>query len=620
MYYAILMSLLLIIFFIMAKVTKYRQFLIGFNIIICIIYIIWRLTAIPVDHGILSFIFGLMLYLAELLGLISFFNFQYLFWGKYHYPKKTLAEFKDSEIPFVDILICTYNEPIELLEMTILAAMDIDYPSDCYAIYVCDDGRRENLKMLCNQYQINYLTRQDNQGAKAGNINNALKYTHGKLFTVLDADMIPTRNFLKHTVGYFSNPNLAFVQTPQVYYNQDMYQYNLSKHIPNEQDFFMRDIQEARAARNAVLHVGTNAVFKKEYVLAIGGYPTCSITEDMAVGMQLQANGYDSLLINEELVYGLSAMTFADLVKQRDRWCRGNLQVLKHYNPIFNKGLSFSQKIAYLDGAIYWFANLQKMVFLISPLIYLLTGIPVLDCDIEKLIMIYLPYFLGQILIFKTLSPKTRNLKWAHYYETIMAPHLSLSILKELLNIKIKFNVTSKNTRHEKKNFQFKMVIPHLIILILTIISWKITITHLIAHEAYMSSYMLNIIWSSYNLMAIVLALRVAWQKPIFRNAERILINKEYKVYLKDQETYIQAKLIDISNLGAQLKVLKPANLNTRDVYLCIDEIEIPATIMRINDSNIGLKYIKLDTNSKKKIMRIIVDNLKPYYQISRNK
>ena len=51
----------------------------------------------------------------------------------------------------------------------------------------------------------------------------------------------------------------------------------------------MRDIQEARAANNAVLHVGTNAVFRRKYINEIGGYPTYSITEDMAVGMMLQA-------------------------------------------------------------------------------------------------------------------------------------------------------------------------------------------------------------------------------------------------------------------------------------------------------------------------------------------
>jgi Glycosyltransferases, probably involved in cell wall biogenesis len=177
---------------------------------------------------------------------------------------------------------------------------------------------------------------------------------------------------LKNTVGYFIDENMAFVQTPQVYYNKDMYQHNLNQDIPNEQDFFMRDVEEARASKRATLHVGTNAVFRRKYVEEIGGYPTSSITEDMAVGMLLQNRGYDSVFLNEELVLGLSANNFEELVKQRDRWCRGNLQAFKSFNPIFMKGLTFSQKIAYIDGVLYWLSSIQKMIFILSPIIFYL--------------------------------------------------------------------------------------------------------------------------------------------------------------------------------------------------------------------------------------------------------
>ena len=154
----------------------------------------------------------------------------------------------------------------------------------------------------------------------------------------------------------------------------------------------MRDIQEARASRDAVLHVGTNAIFRKKYVEEISGYPTCSITEDMAVGMLLQEKGYSSTLVNEELVLGLSASTFTELVKQRDRWCRGNLQVLKHFNTLFSKDLTFGQKIAYFDGAVYWFSNLQKMIYIICPLIYLLTSTLIIDSNIKTLLTTYIPF------------------------------------------------------------------------------------------------------------------------------------------------------------------------------------------------------------------------------------
>ena len=562
---------------------------------------------------------GFVLFTAEVLGLIAFFNFQYLFTSKYKLELKTLNDFEDKNIPFVDVLICTYNEPLQLLEKTIAACTNLEYPNNKFKIHVCDDGRRESLKILCSNYKVNYISREDNEGAKAGNINNALKFLTGDLFAVLDADMIPKKEFLTKTVGYFSNENMAFVQTPQVYYNQDMYQYNLSQNLPNEQDFFMRDIQEARAAKNAVLHVGTNALFRREFVNNIGGYPTCSITEDMAVGMLLQSNGYDSVLVNEELVLGLSATTFTELVKQRDRWCRGNLQVLKHFNPIFTKGLSFAQKIAYFDGAVYWFANLQKMVYILCPLIYLLTSTLIIDSSLKSLLNMYLPFILGQILIFNTLSPKTRSFKWSHYYEIAMAPHLCMSILKELLFLKTKFNVTSKEILYNKKQFQLKVVLPHIIIIIITIVAWIVSTLALIKYKINIGAYLLNIFWSGYNFMGAIISIKVAYQKPIFRSSERISVTKDTKVSIKYKSKSLDAILVDISEIGAGLKLNKDIYIEPGEIVtLSINNIDITCEIIRINKSLLGVKFNFLSPNQMKAIMSIFTENIMPYYNTYR--
>ena len=562
---------------------------------------------------------GFVLFTAEVLGLIAFFNFQYLFTSKYKLELKTLNDFEDKNIPFVDVLICTYNEPLQLLEKTIAACTNLEYPNNKFKIHVCDDGRRESLKILCSNYKVNYISREDNEGAKAGNINNALKFLTGDLFAVLDADMIPKKEFLTKTVGYFSNENMAFVQTPQVYYNQDMYQYNLSQNLPNEQDFFMRDIQEARAAKNAVLHVGTNALFRREFVNNIGGYPTCSITEDMAVGMLLQSNGYDSVLVNEELVLGLSATTFTELVKQRDRWCRGNLQVLKHFNPIFTKGLSFAQKIAYFDGAVYWFANLQKMVYILCPLIYLLTSTLIIDSSLKSLLNMYLPFILGQILIFNTLSPKTRSFKWSHYYEIAMAPHLCMSILKELLFLKTKFNVTSKEILYNKKQFQLKVVLPHIIIIIITIVAWIVSTLALIKYKINVGAYLLNIFWSGYNFMGAIISIKVAYQKPIFRSSERISVTKDTKVSIKYKSKSLDAILVDISEIGAGLKLNKDIYIEPGEIVtLSINNIDITCEIIRINKSLLGVKFNFLSPNQMKAIMSIFTENMMPYYNTYR--
>ncbi len=620
--YCFLMVIVLMIEFLIVKIKpKAKQLLIVTVSVVCLVYLMWRLTVIPIYDGYLSFGLGVTLFVAELIGVLAFFNFQYLFFNKSNHENPHVLKLNKNYEYIVDVLICTYNEPLDLLEMTIAATTNLEYPKDKLNIYILDDGKRKELEKLCQNYGINYLTRDAHEGAKAGNINNALTKINGDLFAVLDADMIPKKDFLMKTVGYFSNQNLAFVQTPQVYYNQDMYQYNLmKKNLPNEQDFFMRHIQEARASKNATLHVGTNAVFNRRHVLSIGGYPTDSITEDMAVGMLLQGKGFDSLFINEELVMGLSATTFIELVKQRDRWCRGNIQVLKHYMPLFNSGLSLGQKIAYLDGGIYWFANIQKMIYIIFPLLYLLTNTVMLDCSIDGLLCIYLPYAIGQLIIFNVLSSKSRSIKWAHIYEVAMAPHLCISIFKELLNLKIKFNVTAKDTILNKKTFQYQIVISHIIIALFTIMAWILATYRFINDPSNATAYFLNIFWSIYNFYAIIIALKVAWQKPILRKMERVLVNKEQRVVVIASQKLVKGKLIDISGTGLKLElegIMKIKRLQT--IKFMLNKQIFSGQVMRVNDNVIALRYNQLSPQQMQMIMTVFTENMQAYYSMDVN-
>lgn len=621
LYLYLIISLLLLISSFILSIFKppFRKLLILINSIVSISYIIWRITTIPTNN-IISFILGITLYSAELLGLISFLNFQYLFTKKYKLIPKSLKDFEDGHVPTVDVLICTYNEPLELLKKTIVASKNLNYPKDKFKIYVCDDGKRSELKNLCQLFNVNYITRDDNIGAKAGNINNAINLINGDLFAVLDADMIPKKEFLNRTVGYFSNKNIAFVQTPQVYYNQDMYQYNLNKRIPNEQDFFMRNIEEARASINSILHVGTNAIFNRQYVLNIGGYPTFSITEDMAVGMLLQSNGYDSIFINEELVLGLSATTFTELVKQRDRWCRGNLQVIKHFNIFFNKGLTIPQKIAYFDGVVYWISSIQKMIYILAPIIYLLTSNLIIDTPVENLLTMFIPFFLGQLLIFKSLSPKTRSLTWSHYYEIAMAPHISLSILKELLSLKINFNVTSKDITLNKRYFQFRIVFPHIIIAIITIISWIVGALFLTDNIEIFYAYIINILWSLYNLIGIITSIKVAYQKPIYRKSERINVSDIIKTTITYNNIPYEGTLYDISENGLGILLNKPYKFEINSiVHIKFNNISIDCRVNRSKENFIGLTYMSLTKENFENIMDIYVNNLSSHYNTKIN-
>lgn len=160
------------------------------------IYIIWRLFfTLPTSYGLLSLILGSILLIVEMMGTFDFF-LHFIGITKLVVPMKPILN-KDCEYPHVDVFIATYNEPQDILYKTIIGCKNMDYPDkDKVHIYILDDGKRESIKRLCEENAIGYITRDNNEHAKAGNINNALQHTNSPYIVTFDADMIPMHNFL----------------------------------------------------------------------------------------------------------------------------------------------------------------------------------------------------------------------------------------------------------------------------------------------------------------------------------------------------------------------------------------------------------------------------------------
>ena len=119
-------------------------------------------------------------------------------------------------------------------------------------------------------------------GKEKSNFNNALKNTSSPLIVTFNADMIPMHDFLTATVPYFfmKDEKIGFVQTPQSFYNPDLFQFYLysEERVPNEQDYFYRDIQVGKNKSNSVIYGGSNTVLSRKALMDIGGFYTKVIT------------------------------------------------------------------------------------------------------------------------------------------------------------------------------------------------------------------------------------------------------------------------------------------------------------------------------------------------------
>jgi cellulose synthase (UDP-forming) len=315
-----------------------------------------------------------------------------------------------QDCPAVDIFICTYDEPLEILERSILSALALDYANA--TVWVLDDTRRDWLRKYCEEVGARHVTRPDNKGAKAGNLNNGLaataRETNAPVILVLDADFAPRADFLKRTVGLLlSDPEVAIVQTPQFYYNADPIQHNLlaRKSWVDDQRFFFDIFQPAKDAWGCAFCVGTSFIVRRDRLDEIGGFPDQAISEDINLTYTLLAHGYRTSWLNEPLSFGLSAEGIPEYVTQRARWCLGTIQVaLLRNGPLLGRGFSLTQRWHYLHGVLNWLCKPFMVLLLVAPTIYWFGGLPPFEADYHSFLRYGVPALLGQIVYMGWIS------------------------------------------------------------------------------------------------------------------------------------------------------------------------------------------------------------------------
>jgi cellulose synthase (UDP-forming) len=519
-------------------------------------YIVWR-GMYTLDHQTpLRLGVSLLLYAAELFGFVSILL---LFIQTRKLTRREAAPMPEDKIPTVDILVTIYNEPLEVLNRTLTACVAMDYPADRFKVYVCDDGRREEVKALAGALGCGYITRPDNRHAKAGNTNNALKYISGELFLILDCDHIPVRSFLKETVGFFSaEEKLAFVQTPHHFYNPDCHQKNLSvnNEVVHEQDLFFQVIQPGKDNDNAAIFAGSACVFRRSAVDAIGGFRHEVAIEDLHTGMELHSRGYKSFFYNRILVGGLSAETYTGYLTQRNRWTKGGIQLFMLDNPLFKSGLTVMQKLSYLSSIQYFFGALPRLIFLLAPLPFLLFSFAPLVASVSDMAWYFLPYYLLSHYAFQMLAKEYRSPFWSDVYDAGTSFLLSFTVVTTLLRPeKLIFKVTPKGegTKVKGEVFHWRYVLPHIILMLLIIAGLVKGAYAVSAQRLPMDAFMLGGIWAVFNLLLLAASIEVARERPQTRSSYRVNRRVPCKVFFSGLAA--DGETVDLSEEGALVQL-----------------------------------------------------------------
>ncbi|MCC5972736.1 MAG: UDP-forming cellulose synthase catalytic subunit [Rubellimicrobium sp.] len=554
-----------------------RFFLLATASLVVMRYYIWRvLETLPQPGLTVSFVVAVILLLVESYSIFIFFLNAFISADPTRRPFP--PQVAPLDLPSVDILVPSYNEPPEMLKVTLSAARSIIYPRDKLRVVLCDDGgtdqrcnssdpdlaarsreRRETLQKLCADLGVEYSTRAQNLHAKAGNMSAALESLDGELVVVFDADHVPSRDFLARTVGYFrDDPKLFLVQTPHFFINNDPIQRNLqlTDRCPPENEMFYGQIHRGLDRWGGAFFCGSAAVLRRSALDSVGGFAGETITEDAETALEIHSAGWKSLYLDRAMIAGLQPETFASFIQQRGRWATGMMQMLVLKNPLFRRGLRLPQRLCYLNSMSFWLFPLIRLVYILIPLVYLYFGVEIFVATIEDVLAFMLGYLAVSFLVQSALFSRYRWPLISEIYEVAQAPYLARAVILTFLRPRAaKFNVTAKDeTLDEDYISPVHWPLTGL---------WLLTLTGIVAFAIRWSSFpgdrgVLAVVggWAVFNFVLTSIAWRAVAERRQRRVSPRVQTNAPATVRgLDEAGDGVDARVRDVSTAGIRIHV-----------------------------------------------------------------
>ncbi len=436
-----------------------RKLLMLFAVLTTVAYLIFRVMfTLNLNGGYATFASMLLLF-AEFSGGISLMLYFFQIWEIEDVPQ--LEPLEDVTI---DVYIPTYNEDASLLRATVNASKAMEYK---HRTFLLDDGNRQEIRELAEELGIDYIAREENRHAKAGNLNHALEITDGEFVVVLDADHIPSRNFITRMLGLFRDPKLGFVQSPHAFYNFENFQssvdYSKGKYW-EEGLLFYQQIQPGRNHWDSVIFAGSAAMFRRTALEDVGLVAVETITEDMHTGIRMSANGWRSLFVSESLIAGMAAPDVTTFHSQRLRWAEGNVSILWHDNPLFMRGLSLSQRLSFWASIVHWFSGFTRMAVYLTPILLLFTGVAPFTKFTPPIVAMLVFYIVVTHAVLRTISGKHASLLNIELFAMMTFWTNCRGCWKAIFNRKkSKFVVTAKRGRQDNASMA-PLLVPQALI------------------------------------------------------------------------------------------------------------------------------------------------------------
>ena len=507
-------------------------------------YMYWRATdTLPLEFGIVSFACGVLLFFAELYGFLNMI-LGYVINVRPRDRTSIPLPHDPALVPSVDVYIPTYNEDPAIVRTTVIAATQMTYTKGKMHVYILDDGgtqqklndidpvkaqaareRSVELQQIASVFGAGYITRDKNEHAKAGNLNNALQHTRGELLLILDCDHIPTEDFVVNTAGFFlRDPKLFLVQTPHNFVSPDPVERNLNtfQTSPAENELFYNVMQPGLDFWGTSFFCGSAAILRRSVLDEVGGIAGQTITEDAETTLDALALGYTTLYYPRPMVCGLQPETYSGFIVQRVRWGQGMMQIFLLKNPLLLRGLTVMQRVLYLNFAFFSGFSLARFILLLAPPAYILFDVNLCDATPEALVTYAAPSLIGALISTQYFYGRVRWPFISQIYEVIQSVYVLPSIAQVLRRPRSpSFKVTPKGEVLDK-DFLSSLSKPFYIFLLLNLVTLFAGIDRYMAEPGSRGTIAFVGLWALLDCVLLLCALGSMYERKQVRSEPRI--------------------------------------------------------------------------------------------------
>jgi cellulose synthase/poly-beta-1,6-N-acetylglucosamine synthase-like glycosyltransferase len=389
----------------------------------------------------------------------------YLVYLYYRHKKNTphpKHEFKD--LPKVTVQLPIFNE-MYVVQRLVTAVSNLNYPKDLLEIQILDDSTDETQKIaesLAQEFKqkgfsIEYLHRTNRVGFKAGALDAGLKKTSSDFIYIFDADFIPNPDIIQKTIHFFTEPEIGMVQVRWGHINRDYSILTQIQSIFLDGHFMIEHTARNRSGRFFNFN-GTAGVWRKQAIMASGGWHCDTLTEDLDLSYRAQLQGWKFVYLPDVVSPAELPVEMNSFKSQQHRWVKGSIQTGKKLLPkIWKSPVPLRVKI---EATFHLTNNLSYLLMIV--LIFLLLPAMFIRFDDAwgHLILIDVPLFIASffsISAFYICSQKEIYGNWLKrlkYIPLISSVGIGLSInnakavLEALLDHETPFQRTPKYGVH----------------------------------------------------------------------------------------------------------------------------------------------------------------------------